>query len=775
MDDEEAEEEGGSEAHREGPPRRARRSPPRRGRAREDGGPRRPRRSAREGVREEGPGREAGRPRKAAPARKARRAAPAKPRRPARPAVEGLDPDGYFVARVRGEEAARRAPHPMTEGEEREDPMALRALADVPVPRRRRGARRPALELRRRRLRGPAARSAHAVLLLGPLRGDPQARPSSGWTARAPSSGSSRSARTGELGARARRRVRARVARLLRPRPRARAAPTAARSWPSRPTAGSGCVGEPSNEVALPSSGPSPVVDDRFATIPWELPLDGWLRDVRPRRPFPRGDPRHAGAPLQGGEALGAGLGRAHRAGRPLLPDQGLGRRQARRREGGRLDGPRRPGLPLAPPPRAPAVRAPPGARRVPRGGLALRGHHRDLPAAAADLRPAHRRGDPVPDLDDHVAAARGHAARRPAHGALREAARAALRADRQGGPAHPPRPHLPRAGPVLPARVPRAARPLRGPLRPRPGGRLPPAGGGRAARAHHLRRHPRLPAADAGVPRGGPRADRGRRRQPPAPLRPEPGRHLAARVRLLPGRRRDARRAGHPLLLHRHPRHRRRHARARATGSTRRSSPRAGRPPSRRDPESSQQVWSAEHGYPGDPEYREFYRDIGWDLDCEYIKPYIQPDGNRKNVGIKYFRITGKGGHKEPYDPRRARERAAAHAGNFMFNRERQIEHLAGQHGRHAAHRGLALRRRALRPLVVRGAAVHRLPDPQGGLRPEGLPAGHARATTCARTRSSSWPRRRSAPGAPAATPGSGSTAPTTGSTATCTRRPSG
>ena len=63
------------------------------------------------------------------------------------------------------------------------------------------------------------------------------------------------------------------------------------------------------------------------------------------------------------------------------------------------------------------------------------------------------------------------------------------------------------------------------------------------------------------------------------------------------------------------------------------------------RDAESSQQVWSAEHGYPGDPEYREFYRDIGWDLDWEYIKPWIQPDGNRKNVGIKYFRITGKGG----------------------------------------------------------------------------------------------------------------------------------
>ena len=46
-------------------------------------------------------------------------------------------------------------------------------------------------------------------------------------------------------------------------------------------------LGEPSNEVALPSSGPSPVVDDRFATVPWDLPLDGWLREARSGGSFP--------------------------------------------------------------------------------------------------------------------------------------------------------------------------------------------------------------------------------------------------------------------------------------------------------------------------------------------------------------------------------------------------------------------------------------------------------------------------------------------------------
>ncbi|HEX8700905.1 MAG TPA: 1,4-alpha-glucan branching protein domain-containing protein [Myxococcaceae bacterium] len=100
------------------------------------------------------------------------------------------------------------------------------------------------------------------------------------------------------------------------------------------------------------------------------------------------------------------------------------------------------------------------------------------------------------------------------------------------------------------------------------------------------------------------------------------------------------------------------------------------------RDPESSQQVWSAESGYPGDPLYREFYRDIGWDLELDYVRPYIQPTGDRKNTGYKYFRITGKTDQKLPYDPEAARQRAEEHAGNFMFNREKQIEYLASQMG---------------------------------------------------------------------------------------------
>ncbi len=95
------------------------------------------------------------------------------------------------------------------------------------------------------------------------------------------------------------------------------------------------------------------------------------------------------------------------------------------------------------------------------------------------------------------------------------------------------------------------------------------------------------------------------------------------------------------------------------------------------RDVESSKAVWSAKEGYPGDYSYREFYRDIGFDLDYDYIKPYIHSDGIRMNTGIKYFRITGPTNQKEPYNRAWALQRAGEHAGNFMFNRQKQAEFL--------------------------------------------------------------------------------------------------
>jgi 1,4-alpha-glucan branching enzyme len=95
------------------------------------------------------------------------------------------------------------------------------------------------------------------------------------------------------------------------------------------------------------------------------------------------------------------------------------------------------------------------------------------------------------------------------------------------------------------------------------------------------------------------------------------------------------------------------------------------------RDLESSKQVWSANEGYPGDFAYREFYRDVGFDLELDYIRPYIHQGDIRINTGIKYYAITGPTPHKRPYRRDEALDTAARHAANFMFNREKQVEHL--------------------------------------------------------------------------------------------------
>ena len=96
------------------------------------------------------------------------------------------------------------------------------------------------------------------------------------------------------------------------------------------------------------------------------------------------------------------------------------------------------------------------------------------------------------------------------------------------------------------------------------------------------------------------------------------------------------------------------------------------------RDRESSRQVWSAEVGYPGDPAYRDFYRDVGFDLSHEYLKPFLGPDEQRKFTGLKYYRITGRGpGEKEVYRRPWAMAAAEAHASHFMAQRAHQIGQL--------------------------------------------------------------------------------------------------
>jgi 1,4-alpha-glucan branching enzyme len=94
------------------------------------------------------------------------------------------------------------------------------------------------------------------------------------------------------------------------------------------------------------------------------------------------------------------------------------------------------------------------------------------------------------------------------------------------------------------------------------------------------------------------------------------------------------------------------------------------------RDVDSSRQVWSAMEGYPGDPDYRDFFRDIGFDLGTDYIDAYL-PDGIRTFTGIKYYRITGKSDIKKPYIRRRALQKARLHAAHFSASKNDQVAFL--------------------------------------------------------------------------------------------------
>jgi 1,4-alpha-glucan branching enzyme len=96
------------------------------------------------------------------------------------------------------------------------------------------------------------------------------------------------------------------------------------------------------------------------------------------------------------------------------------------------------------------------------------------------------------------------------------------------------------------------------------------------------------------------------------------------------------------------------------------------------RDPESSKQVWSSVEGYPGDFEYREFYRDIAYERDVDYLTPYVHEHGLRIDSGIKYYRVTGKTEDKQVYVPEWAARKAEIHAGDFLFHRKKQLNYLA-------------------------------------------------------------------------------------------------
>lgn len=105
------------------------------------------------------------------------------------------------------------------------------------------------------------------------------------------------------------------------------------------------------------------------------------------------------------------------------------------------------------------------------------------------------------------------------------------------------------------------------------------------------------------------------------------------------------------------------------------------------RDPLASRDVWSRELGYPGHPDYRDFYRDIGFDLNEADLAGEVGPNGTRLMTGLKYHRVTGVGVDKQVWNPERAFERARDHAEHFVEARSRALKDRG-----EAAHRALVV-----------------------------------------------------------------------------------
>lgn len=90
------------------------------------------------------------------------------------------------------------------------------------------------------------------------------------------------------------------------------------------------------------------------------------------------------------------------------------------------------------------------------------------------------------------------------------------------------------------------------------------------------------------------------------------------------------------------------------------------------RDPEASRQIWDAQYGYPGDFSYRDFYRDLGFDL------AHLPAEEQGKFSGLKFRRVTGRdGAAKEFYDPRKAQNTAREHARHFVQQQCARLEAL--------------------------------------------------------------------------------------------------
>ena len=97
------------------------------------------------------------------------------------------------------------------------------------------------------------------------------------------------------------------------------------------------------------------------------------------------------------------------------------------------------------------------------------------------------------------------------------------------------------------------------------------------------------------------------------------------------------------------------------------------------RDSESTLPVWSSKEGFPGDPVYREFHKDLGWELSSTELQkkgiPTVRP------LGLKFYKITNNRvslEKKDFYVEHEAIKKVKEHADNYLFSRSKQLANLS-------------------------------------------------------------------------------------------------
>lgn len=99
------------------------------------------------------------------------------------------------------------------------------------------------------------------------------------------------------------------------------------------------------------------------------------------------------------------------------------------------------------------------------------------------------------------------------------------------------------------------------------------------------------------------------------------------------------------------------------------------------RDNDASDRVWNATTGYPSDPRYRDFFRDIGMEAPINLLEEYLDGSEIRRFTGLKFFRRTGDLlDKKEIYDLNLAHQALEEHSVHFVNSRGAQLASLDAQ-----------------------------------------------------------------------------------------------